>query len=76
MTYQSKTALALELIDQGLAWEVPILPLVADSLYGNDFGLRQHLRQRQLPYIVEGSTSVWAADPNLPLPPQEDWPAT
>jgi SRSO17 transposase len=71
MTYQSKTALALELIDQVRSWEVPALPLVADSFYGNDFGFRQALRQRQLPYIVEveASTGVWTEDPNVPLPP-------
>jgi SRSO17 transposase len=77
--YQSQTTLALELIDQVLAWEVPALPLVADSFYGNDFRFRQHLRQRQLPYsvAVEGRTSVWTEDPNLPwAAPQEDWPAT
>jgi SRSO17 transposase len=69
--YQSQTALALELIDQVLAWEVPALPLVADAFYGNDFRFRQHLRQRQLPYsvAVEGRTSVWTEDPNLPWPP-------
>ena len=42
--YQSKRELALEVIDQALAWELPALPLVADSFYGNDFGFRQALR--------------------------------
>jgi SRSO17 transposase len=45
-SYRSKTELALDLIDQALAWEVPALPLVADAFYGNDFGFRQALRQR------------------------------
>ena len=69
--YRSKTELALQLIDQMLAWEVPILPVVADSFYGNDFGFRQALRQRQLSYVVqvESSSVVWTEDPNLPLPP-------
>jgi SRSO17 transposase len=69
--YRTKTELALELIDQMLAWEVPRLPVVADSFYGNDFSFRQALRQRQLPYAVqvECSTVVWTQDPNLPLPP-------
>lgn len=73
IVYQSKTELALELIDQALEWEVPVLPLVADSFYGNDFGFRQHLRQRNLPYVVEvePSTVVWTEDPNVPLPPQK-----
>jgi SRSO17 transposase len=70
-TYRSKTDLALDLIDQGRSWEVPALPVVADSFYGNDFGFRQALRQRRLPYAVEveATTSVWTEDPNVPLPP-------
>jgi SRSO17 transposase len=71
--YRSKTELALELIDQALAWELPALPVVADSFYGNDFGFRQGLRDRHLPYAVqvEPSTVVWTTDPNLPLPPPQ-----
>jgi SRSO17 transposase len=71
MTYQSKTELALGLIDQALAWQIPILPLVADSFYGNEFDFRQQLRQRHLSYVVEvePSTVIWTEDPNLPLPP-------
>ena len=34
MTYRSQAELALELIDQMLSWEVPLLPVVADSAYG------------------------------------------
>jgi SRSO17 transposase len=61
----------LEVIDQALAWELPVLPVVADSFYGNDFAFRQALRDRHLPYAVqvEPSTVVWTTDPNLPLPP-------
>jgi SRSO17 transposase len=69
--FRTKTELALEVIDQALAWELPPLPVVADSYYGNDYGFRQALRQRQLPYAVqvESDTVVWTEDPNLPLPP-------
>ena len=71
--YRSKTELALEVIDQALAWELPRLPVVADSFYGNDFGFRQALRERQLSYAVqvEPSTVVWTQDPNLPPPPKK-----
>ncbi|MGH8458853.1 MAG: IS701 family transposase, partial [Nevskiales bacterium] len=67
---RSKTELALELLDQVLAWELPRLPVVADSFYGNDFGFRQGLRERQLSYAVqvEPSTVVWTQDPHRPLP--------
>jgi SRSO17 transposase len=69
--YRSRTELALDLIDQALAWEVPPLPLVADAFYGSYFGFRQALQQRQLPYVVEveASTGVWTEEPNVPLPP-------
>ncbi len=71
--YRTKTELALEVIDQALAWGLPPLPVVADSFYGNDFSFRQSLRERQLPYAVqvESSTVVWTEDPNqvaLPAP--------
>ena len=64
--YQSKTQLALELIDQALQWEVPRLPVVADSAYGNDFSFRAALRARGLAYgvAVEPNLKVWLEDPN------------
>lgn len=69
--YQSKNQLALGLIDQALGWDLPRLPVVADSAYGNDFDFRQALRQRRLPYAVavEPTTKVWSADPKqIPVP--------
>jgi len=71
MAYRSKTELALEVIDQALQWELPRLPVVADSFYGDDFGFRQALRERGLSYAVqvEPRTVVWTEDPNQPLPP-------
>jgi len=71
ITYRSKGELALELLDQALVWDVPLLPVVADSLYGNDYSFREALRKRQLHYAVavEPTTVAWTADPNVPLPP-------
>ena len=70
MVYRSKTELALEELDQALAWELTPLPVLADAAYGNDFSFRQALRERQLQYAVEvePTTVVWTADPNLPMP--------
>ena len=64
--YQSKNQLALALVDQALAWEVPPLPVVADSAYGNDFEFRSGLRERSLHYAVavEPGTKVWTNDPD------------
>jgi SRSO17 transposase len=69
--YRGKTQVALDLIDQVRTWGVPALPVVADSFYGNEFGFRQSLRQRQLPYVVEveSSVGVWTEEPHVPLPP-------
>lgn len=72
VVYRSQTELALELIDQMLRWEVPGMPVVADSAYGNSFDFREQLRQRQLSYVlaVEPSTVIWTQDPNtVPVPP-------
>lgn len=71
MAYRSKPELALEVLDRALGWELPRLPVVADSFYGNDFGFRQALRERGLPYAVqaEPTTVVWTEDPNRPWPP-------
>jgi SRSO17 transposase len=68
--YRSKTELALEAVDQALAWGLPPRPVLADSAYGNNFSFRQALRARQLHYAVqvEPTTVVWTADPNLPAP--------
>lgn len=69
--YQSKNELALGLIDQALAWDLPRLPVVADWAYGNDFSFRQALGQRELPYAVavQPNTKVWPDDPNqIPVP--------
>ena len=69
--YQSKTELALGLIDQAQGWGLPPRPLIADSAFGNSFEFREALRQRQCHYVmaVEPSTVVWTADPLVTLPP-------
>jgi SRSO17 transposase len=37
LVYRSRAELALELTDQMLSWEIPQLPVVGDSAYGNSF---------------------------------------
>jgi SRSO17 transposase len=72
LTYRSQAELALELIDQMVSWEVPRLPVIADSAYGNSFEFREQLRRRELFYVmaVEATTVVWIEDPNaIPVPP-------
>ena len=63
--FRSRNQLALDLVDQALAWDVPRLPVVADSAYGNDFDFRAGLRQRGLQHAVavEPGTKVWTSNP-------------
>jgi SRSO17 transposase len=65
IVYRSKNQLALDLVDQVLKWDVPRLPVVADSAYGNDHDFRAGLRARGLQYAVavEPTTKVWTSDP-------------
>ena len=65
IVYRSKNQLALDLVDQVLKWDVPRLPVVADSAYGNDHDFRAGLRARGLQYAVAGepTTKVWTSDP-------------
>jgi SRSO17 transposase len=76
ISYRSKNQLALELVDQVLGWDVPRLPVVADSAYGNDFAFRAGLRQRGLQYAVavEPGSKVWTGDP-APVPVAASQPA-
>jgi len=72
ITHRTKNELALELVDQALSWELPRLPVVADSAYGNDCAFRRALQARGLEYAVavEPSTKVWLSDPSgVELPP-------
>ncbi len=72
LAYRSQKELALELVDQMLSWDLPRLPVVADSAYGNDFDFREQLRRRKLSYVmaVEPKAVVWTKDPKgVPLPP-------
>lgn len=74
IVYRSKNQLAMDLVDQALAWGLPRLPVVADSAYGNDFDFRSKLRERNMPYAVavEPSTKVWTSDPAaVPVRPRK-----
>lgn len=65
--YRTKTDLALELVEQAIAWDAPRGAVLADSFYGNDFSFRAALREQHLDYAVavEPTTVVWSEDPNL-----------
>ena len=72
--FRKKWELALELIDQAFAWELPRPPVVlADAGYGDLTEFRRGLEQRQLPYAVAvtNEVRVWTKPPRLtPYVPQ------
>jgi SRSO17 transposase len=63
VTFQTKGDIALDLIDQALAWKIPAGVVAADAGYGNRAAFRLALAERGLQYAVgiDGSTSVWSA---------------
>jgi SRSO17 transposase len=62
MRFRTKPELALELLDQLLAWGLQRQPVLADAGYGNNSEFRQGLVSRGLQYMVgvESTTAVWA----------------
>ncbi|MGH2520609.1 MAG: IS701 family transposase, partial [Chloroflexota bacterium] len=67
VAFQTKGAIALDLVDRALAWGVPAGVITADAGYGNRAAFRLALVARGLTYAVgiDGTTSVW---------PTADWP--
>jgi SRSO17 transposase len=59
--FRTKPELALELIDQLLAWGLRRQPVLADAGYGNSTQFRAGLARRGLQYVVgvESHTAVW-----------------
>jgi SRSO17 transposase len=62
VTFKTKGDIALDLIDQALAWKVPAGVVAADAGYGNRAAFRLALVERKLWYAVgiDGSTAVWS----------------
>jgi SRSO17 transposase len=69
--FETKGAIALAEIDELLAEEVPLAPVVADAGYGASTEFRDALTQRGLSYAVGilPDTSLWAPGEE-PLPPK------
>ncbi len=70
--FRTKPELALELIDQLLAWGLRRQPVLADAGYGNSSKFRAALAQRGLQYLVgvESTTAVWE-QPAAPVGPRQ-----
>ena len=50
--FRTKPQIALQLVQQARRLEWPFRAVVADSLYGEDRGLRNGLRKLQVPYVM------------------------
>jgi SRSO17 transposase len=59
-----KWRLALEMIDELLAWKIKPAPILGDGAYGDTTALRSGLEQRGLQYVldVKGTTSAYRED--------------
>jgi len=71
MRFRTKPELALELLDQLLAWGLQRQPVLADAGYGNNSEFRAGLVRRGLQYMVgvESTTTVWES-PISPVKPR------
>jgi SRSO17 transposase len=62
LTYQTKTDLALTLIERALDAGVTATWVVADALYGSDSAFRRFLEDRQQAYVVALRSNVYLWD--------------
>ena len=77
ITYRSKNALALELIDEALGRGLPAAPVLADSDYGDDYVWRARLRGLGVDYCVavQPRAKAWTNAPVGSPPPAAGRPA-
>src|SRR3990172_1962133 len=72
VTFQTKWALALALIDRAREWKTSPGVISADAGYGNIAEFRTGLAERGLTYVlgIQSTTAVWADQGNLTPPPR------
>ena len=70
VSYQSKTDLALAVLDEALGWGAPPGVVLADEAYGGSFEWRAALRERALRYAVRvpWTTTGWREAPRFEPP--------
>jgi SRSO17 transposase len=70
VTFQTKWALALALIDRAQGWGIPVGVISADAGYGNSTEFRTGLAARKLSFMVgiQSTTAAWADQGDLAPP--------
>lgn len=70
VSYRTKNELALELVREALERGLPKAPVLADSDYGDDYGLRAELRKLGCAYAlaVEPRAKAWVEAPPVLAP--------
>lgn len=73
ITFQTKTELALDLIDEVRTWGLQDRLVLTDSGYGDSYEFREGLRSRKLDYVaqVSGELTAWTEDPHPAEPPMK-----
>jgi SRSO17 transposase len=68
--HQTKPELALACLDRVQTWGLQPRPVLADSEFGNSWGVRAGLHTRGYPYCVqvEATTVAWPTSPVPPVP--------
>ena len=72
--HTEKWRLALEMIDELIAWGLKPPPILGDGAYGDTTELRTGLEERELEYVldVKGTTSAYSEDVKPVQPPKPE----
>ena len=70
VSFKEKWRIALDLIDEGLSWDLERRPVVADAGYGDITEFREELARRELEYVVgiNKTLVVWPAGTKFAIP--------
>lgn len=52
VTFKTKPELGVELLEQAAEWDVPRLPVLGDSAYGENTALRERLNDAEFQYVL------------------------
>ncbi len=68
--FETKPALARDLIEQAASWQIPLAPILADQAYGDDTDFRTRLHGLELEYVlsVGVQTSVYPPGTSFAVP--------